>query len=88
MNRLLVVGFYMLNLGYAFIILHADAGLNAFASVQFFVNRLAMLLITLALIHFVNVLVFWHIRGRGEQRQLPVPVAPQVVVAPRQPERK
>jgi hypothetical protein len=82
-NRLLVVGFYMLNLGYAFYILRAgDTGLDAFASVQYLVNRLAILLVTLAVIHFVNVLVFWKIRGRGEQRQLPLPVAPQVRVAP------
>ncbi|MCA1834404.1 MAG: hypothetical protein ABR548_06990 [Actinomycetota bacterium] len=81
-NRLLVVGFYMLNLGYAFYILRADSGLDAFGSIQFLVNRLALLLVTLALIHFVNVLVFWKIRGRTEQRQLPVPVAPQAIVAP------
>ena len=79
-NRLLVVGFYMLNLGYAFYILRAGSGLDAFTSVQYFVNRLAILLVTLALIHFVNVLVFWHIRNRGEQRQLPVPVAPQAII--------
>jgi len=79
-NQLLVVGFYMLNLGYAFYILKAEEGLTAFGSVQFLVNHLAMLLVTLALIHFVNVLVFWKIRGRREQRQLPMPVAPQVRV--------
>lgn len=79
-NRLLVTGFYMLNLGYAFYILRANEGLDAFGSVQFLVNRLALLLVTLALIHFVNVFVFWRIRSRGEQRHLPVPVAPQVAV--------
>ncbi len=77
-NRLLVTGFYMLNLGYAFYILRADAGLDAFRSVQFLVNRLALLLVTLALIHFMNVLVFWKIRGNREQRSLPIPVAAQV----------
>jgi len=45
-NRLLVVGFYMLNLGYAFWILRAGGGLDAFSSVQYFVNRLAILLVT------------------------------------------
>ena len=80
-NRLLVVGFYMLNLGYALYILRAGAGLDAFGALQFLVNRLAMLLVTLAIIHFVNVAVFWHIRGRGERRHLPIPVAPQATVA-------
>jgi hypothetical protein len=85
-NRLLVVGFYMLNLGYAFYILRDGGNRDAFASVQFLVNRLALLLVTLALIHFVNVLVFWRIRTRSEQRQLPVPVAPQAVLV--DPKRK
>ena len=76
-NRLLVVGFYMLNLGYALYILRAGRGIDAFDAVQYLVNRLALLLVTLAVIHFVNVAVFWYIRGRGEQRQLPLPVAPQ-----------
>ncbi len=79
-NRLLVVGFYMLNLGYAFYVLRARRGLDGIEAVQFLVNRLALLLVTLALIHFVNVLVFWRIRGRGEQRHMPPPVAPQMII--------
>ena len=81
-NRLLVVGFYMLNLGYAFLMLKAGQGLDAFGAVQFFVNRLAYLLLALAVLHLINLLVFWRIRGRREQRQLPPPVAPHVIVAP------
>src|ERR671925_1535053 len=81
-NRLLVVGFYMLNLGYALYILRAARGLDAFEAVQFLVNRLAILLVTLAGMHFLNVLVFWRIRARREQRMLPAPVAPQVFMPP------
>ena len=81
-NRLLVVGFYMLNLGYALHILRASRGLDAFGAVQFLVNRLALLLVTLALLHFVNVFVFWRIRAHREQRTLPPPVVPQAVVPP------
>lgn len=83
MNKLLVTGFYMLNLGYAFYILRADRSLYAFEAVQFLVNRLALLLVTLAIIHFINVSVFWAIRARGEQRSLPVPVAPQAAITPK-----
>ncbi len=79
-NRLLVTGFYMLNLGYAFYILRGTNAASALEAVQYLVNRLALLLVTLALIHFVNVAVFWKIRGRGEQRQLPMPVAPQATL--------
>jgi hypothetical protein len=79
-NRLLVVGFYMLNLGYALYILRAGRGLDGFEAVQFLVNRLAVLLGTLGLIHFVNVFVFWRIRARREQRTLPPPVAPHLML--------
>ena len=64
-NRLLVVGFYMLNLGYALFVLRGSGGMDAFEAVQFFVNRLSRLLLALALLHFVNVLVFWRIRARA-----------------------
>jgi hypothetical protein len=84
-NRLLVTGFYMLNLGYAFYILRASRDLRAFEAVQFLVNRLAILLLSLALIHFVNVLVFWRIRARREQRTMSHPVAPQVRFDPAAP---
>jgi hypothetical protein len=56
--------------------------LDAFAAVQFVVNRLAVLLVTLAGLHFLNVFVFWRIRTRREQRQLPPPVAPQIYFPP------
>ena len=79
-NRLLVTGFYMLNLGYALYLLRASRGLGTFEAIQFLVNRLSILLVSLALIHFVNVLVFWRIRARREQRTMPHPVAPQVVL--------
>jgi len=82
LNRLLVVGFYMLNLGYAFYVLRAGQALGAFAAVQFLVNRLAILLLSLAVLHFTNVFVFWRIRGHREQRHLPTPVAPQVLLPP------
>lgn len=81
-NRLLVVGFYMLNLGYAFLVLRAGRGLDAVEAMQFFVNRIAVLLLALAVLHFTNVFVFWRIRARREQRDLPPPVTPQVMVTP------
>ena len=84
-NRLLVTGFYMLNLGYALYLLRASRGLGAFDAIQFLVNRLAILLVSLALIHFMNVLVFWRIRAHREQRTLPHPVAPQALLPPPQP---
>ncbi len=79
-NRLLVVGFYMLNLGYGLFLLRAEQQETAFDAVAYLVNRIAILLVTLGLIHFVNVLVFWKIRHRAELRNAPPPVAPQILV--------
>lgn len=79
-NRLLVVGFYMLNLGYGLFLLRAEPQETAFDAVAYLVNRLAILLVTLGLIHFVNVFVFWKIRHRAELRNAPPPVAPQIFI--------
>ncbi len=81
-NWLLVVGFYMFNLGYAFFSLNASRGLDAFEAMEFFVNRVGGLLLVLAIMHFANVLVFWRIRIHREQRELPPPIPPQVFVPP------
>ena len=77
-NHLLVVGFYMLSLGYAFFVLRAGASLDAFEAIQYLVNRLAVLLISLGVLHVLNVFVFWRIRLQAEQRSLPpVPATDQ-----------
>jgi hypothetical protein len=81
-NHLLVVGFYMLSLGYGLYILDASRGMDSFEAVQFLVNRLAVLLVSLAGIHFVNVFVFWRIRVYRERRNLPTPIAPTRKVPP------
>jgi hypothetical protein len=78
-NRLLVTGFYMFNLGYGLWVLKASGGLDALAAVQLFVRRIALLLLVLAVMHLFNVLVFWLIRQSRERRTLPPPVAPSFV---------
>src|SRR5947208_14439048 len=78
-NRLLVTGFYMFNLGYGLWVLKASRGLDAFGAVQLFVRRLALLLLVLAVMHLINVFVFWMIRQSRERRTLPPPIAPTVV---------
>ena len=79
-NRLLVVGFYMLNLGYGLFLLRAEPQATAFDAVAYLVNRLAILLVTLGVIHFVNVIVFWKIRHRAETEP---PLPPQMLVRPK-----
>ncbi|HMJ76938.1 MAG TPA: hypothetical protein VK507_13255 [Iamia sp.] len=81
-NRLLVTGFYMLNLGYASFLLRADPVDGATAGIETLARKLGILLVSLALVHFVNMAVFWRLRRRNEVRTLPPPVAPQQHVAP------
>lgn len=80
LNRLLVTGFYMLNLGYAFLLLQEPAAANAEQAFQVLVNKLGVLLVSLGLIHFVNMIVFWRIRRRTQLDSAPPPVPHQVVV--------
>ena len=77
-NRLLVVGFYMLNLGYALLIFKTQNAATGREAVELLVQKLGVLLATLGLIHFANMYVFFRIRRRALAAELPIPVAPQV----------
>lgn len=76
-NRLLVTGFYMLNLGYAALLLQANAAGDAVSAVEVLVRKLGILLVSLGVLHFVNLYVFNRIRRRAGAAVLPPPVAPQ-----------
>lgn len=80
-NRLLVIGFYLLNLGYALLLLTSNSGVaDGLAAVELLVVKLGWLLLSLGVMHFLNMLVFWRIRRRGEERTR-LPVTPTVVGA-------
>ena len=81
-NRLLVIGFYMANLGYAALILQADGAPDAVAGFEVLSAKLGFLLVSLAVLHFVNLYVFYRIRRRAGAATLPPPVAPQRRVLP------
>jgi len=81
-NRLLVTGFYMLNLGYAFAILKTNRAETATDAFEVLAAKLGVLLLSLALIHFVNLFVFTRIRRHREMASLEPPVAPQRWVTP------
>ncbi len=63
-NKLLVIGFYLLNLGYALMIyrLQSDYG-SVVTAFNDLVSRLGILLLSLGVIHLLNITVFWKIRG-------------------------
>jgi hypothetical protein len=80
-NRLLVVGFYLVNFGYACLHLvggHASTGREA---IEVLATKLGSLLLVLAAMHFGNLFVFNRIRkSAGRTIELP-PVAPQLRLA-------
>ena len=77
-NRLLVVGFYLLNLGYACLLLKAEASNTAIAAIETLAQKLGMLLLSLGAVHFFNLYLFHRIRQRAKIATLPPPVAPQL----------
>ena len=78
-NRLLVVGFYLLNLGYAFVTLKAGADtLTPVQAMETLAAKLGALLISLGVIHFGNMYLFHRIRRRSQIRLAPPPVKPQM----------
>ena len=81
-NRLLVIGFYMANLGYAGLLLRAEGAANAVEGFEVLAQKLGVLLMSLAALHFVNLYVFYRIRRRATAAILPPPVAPQRYVPP------
>lgn len=81
-NRLLVVGFYLLNLGYASLLLKAGGGVTAVQAIEVLSSKLGMLLLSLGGMHFLNLYVFHRIRRRAKLSALPPPVAPQMQLDP------
>ena len=79
-NKLLVIGFYMLNLGYAALLLEAEAAPTAVAAVEVLGRKFGILLVSLAGLHFLNMYVFYRVRRRAGAEVLPPPVAPQVTL--------
>ncbi|MDH3293760.1 MAG: hypothetical protein OER95_05510 [Acidimicrobiia bacterium] len=75
-NRLLVIGFYLLNLGYAFLLYQLDPTYGSVTDAwNQLVNRLGVLFLSLGVIHLFNMLVLWRVRTHRERRAQ-VPVAP------------
>lgn len=61
-SRLLVIGFALFTLGYAFLLLRVQGEMTGIDALQFLVQRLGILLVSLGLIHLVNTLIFLRFR--------------------------
>lgn len=74
-NKLLVVGFYLVNFGYALLILKAQASGTVVEAIETLAFKLGALLLSLAVMHFANLLIFHRIRRRAQLRNAPPPVS-------------
>ncbi len=73
-NRLLVVGFYLLNLGYACLLLKAPGAATMVSAIEVLAGKLGALLLSLGVLHFANMFLFHRIRRRALLAELPPPV--------------
>lgn len=68
-NRLLVVGFYLINVGYATLALRTSANLETTrAAMELVSDKIGLVLLVLGIMHFFNLVVFHRLRRRGQER--------------------
>jgi hypothetical protein len=89
-NHLLVVGFYLINIGFvAFALKEVHKPTDLAESIEILSTKVGLVLLVLGLMHFFNLYVFSRLRKRALARHLPPPARPQGTVprpaAPRPP---
>lgn len=82
-NHLLVVGFYLINLGYVLLALYAPVKPGTVEGViELLSSKLGVVMLVLGAMHFLNLIIFSKMRRRAMLRHEPPPIAPQQYVAP------
>ena len=80
-NHLLVVGFYLVNLGYVSLALKLGYSVSdARASIEALSHKIGLVLVVLGGMHFFNLYVFSRIRQRSSLRHAPPPLRPDRVL--------
>lgn len=76
-NRLLVVGFYLLNLGFVTLTLRATGEItSARQAVQLLSVKIGEMLLVIGALHFANLVILTRLRRRPRQPVLPFPGGP------------
>ena len=82
-NHLLVVGFYLINIGFVALALKtSDPVLSTRYAIEMVSDKLGYVLLILGAMHFFNLYVFARIRRRGTGTPPPPPFAPDAVLHP------
>ena len=81
-NRLLVVGFYLINCGYIALALKYGAQpTNTVESIEFLSTKIGLVLLVLGFMHFTNLAIFTKMRGRALLDHRPPPIPPTETIA-------
>ena len=77
-NHLLVVGFYLINIGFVTLALkYGDKAVDAQTGLEILSSKIGLVLVVLGVMHFFNLYVFSKLRRRGLQhRSVPPPLPP------------
>jgi hypothetical protein len=82
-NHLLVVGFYLINIGYVSLALKtAQRPTDVQQAIELLSYKVGVVLVVLGAMHFFNIYVFHKLRNRGMVRHQPPPVAPRQYITP------
>jgi hypothetical protein len=69
-NRLLVVGFHLINLGYVSLMLKLGYAVHDLTeAIEALSGKIGMVLVVLGIMHFFNLYIFTRIRRRGSQER-------------------
>jgi len=82
-NQLLVVGFYLINIGFVVFALKESRRPQDLAeTIEALSTKVGLVLLVLGFMHFFNLLVFSRLRKRDALRHLAPPLLPQERLAP------
>src|SRR5436305_10024188 len=77
-NHLLVVGFYLINIGFVTLALkYGDKATNAQTGLEILSSKVGFVLVVLGIMHFFNLYVFSKLRRRATQHKPVPPFLPQ-----------
>jgi predicted MFS family arabinose efflux permease len=76
-NHLLVVGFYLVNLGFiAMFLKYGDKPTDLREAIEFLASKVGIVLLVLGAMHFFNIFIFSRMRARAMLYGAPPPVSP------------
>lgn len=80
-NHLLVVGFYLVNIGFISLYLKTAESISGVQGVfELLSSKMGIVLLMLGIMHFFNLYLFTRLRKRGQLATMPPPVPPMLKV--------